>query len=130
MADDSSEGKDDCWELEDKVNGFPHDHIIQESAPDRLKCAISLQVMEDPASVVPCGHTFEFKCLTQHQRDATGGDKCPKCRTPIWDVLRLPDMKQPIRDTVNTQCIVKGCKATVKVDELQGHLTDGCEHAR
>jgi len=40
------------WELleVERPVPFPRDHIDDKSVPDRMRCNITLQVMEDPAS--------------------------------------------------------------------------------
>jgi len=97
------------------------DYIDENSVIDRLKCGISLQVMKEPATIVPCGHTFDNKCLEQHRASPQlNRTNCPKCRGAIERTLLLPDMKQLVRETVKTRCIATGCRST-PVEELQAY---------
>jgi len=80
--------------------------------------------------VVPCGHAFEHESLIQHQKHQGRKGKCPKCRGPIQSVMRLPDIKQLIRDTVKVRCPMEKCKSSVKIDELESHLMNTCKHVR
>ena len=124
--------ENECWEMVvGKQIPFPRDYIDDKTVPDRLKCGISLQVMEDPATVVPCGHTFDHNCLTKHQAShQQSHNTCPKCRGVIQQTLRLPDMKQLVRDTVKTRCIVAGCKSSMKISDMEEHLMKKCKHIR
>ena len=126
QSHDSDHG--DTWDLlDDEPAAFPLDRIDETTVPDRLKCCISLEVMEDPATVVPCGHTFDHRCLSQLRGNQR---KCPKCRRKIKCVQRLPDVRQLIRDTVRTHCIMEGCQAVMSLDSLVRHLRDECNYAR
>ena len=129
MMSENDDGHDG-WELVDKAPALPHDQVLQPTVLEGMKCGMSRQVMEDPASVVPCGHTFDFSCLGQHQRNQTGGDRCPKCGVRIEHVMRLPDIRRLIQDTVWTGCTAAGCSVSMKVGDLEGHLLSGCTHAR
>jgi len=124
---------DDGWKMVmvDKPIPFPRDHIDDNTVPDRLKCGISLQVMEEPATIVPCGHTFDNKCLEQHcASHQLNRHSCPTCRGPIQQTVILPDMKQLVRDTIKTRCIAAGCEAIMVINNLEDHLMKECQHIR
>ena len=129
MADsDSDDGPQRLWERLDSAPFFPRDLIEESSATDQMKCAVTLQVMEDPACVGPCGHTFDYSSLAPLLDPAHR--RCPKCRGKIDHVVRLPDMRQMIRETVRTWCPIKGCEVVMTVDGLDSHIIHQCQHAR
>ena len=70
-------------------------NILREIVGDVTECPICTEMMVDPR-VLPCIHTFCFKCLDQLWKDKQPGVKvpCPMCRTevviPIEGVSSLP----------------------------------------
>ena len=129
MGDTGTNTVDESWwELLDSAPPFPRDFLEESSATDQMKCAITLQVMEDPACVGPCGHTFDYSSLAPLLDPAHR--RCPKCRGKIDHVVRLPDMRQMIRETVRTRCPIKGCEVVMTVDGLDSHVIHQCQHAR
>jgi hypothetical protein len=65
---------------------------LEDSASERVTCAICLNVMVEPVSLVPCGHTFDKKCIQEAMDNKpTGGFTCPKgCQhvSPNASVIR------------------------------------------
>ena len=70
-------------------------NILRETVGDVTECPICTETMVDPR-VLPCIHTFCFKCLDQLWKDKQPGVKvpCPMCRTeavlPVGGVSSLP----------------------------------------
>ena len=54
---------------------------LLEQINDITECSVCAEMMVDP-KMLPCIHTFCFKCLDQHWKDKQSGDKvpCPLCR--------------------------------------------------
>ncbi|CAF1342223.1 unnamed protein product [Rotaria sordida] len=48
-------------------------------------CPITLDIMENPATTVPCGHMFEMSAINQYLRTS---NICPSCRTAITGVTQ------------------------------------------
>ena len=59
-------------------------NILRETVGDVTECPICTETMVDPR-VLPCIHTFCFKCLDQLWKDKQPGVKvpCPMCRTEV-----------------------------------------------
>ena len=68
---------------------------LQDTVGDVTECPICTETMVDPR-VLPCVHTFCFKCLDQFWKDKQPGVKvaCPLCRTdfaiPVEGAFVLP----------------------------------------
>ena len=63
-----------------RVMGIPTDIFLTKPS-DSLVCVICHDVLEEPQSLLKCGHTFCLSCIVKLQ----GPDpkKCPTCRQPI-----------------------------------------------
>ena len=59
-----------------------HPTAIFLTPPDpNYKCAICLDIMDDPVSLLQCGHTFCRSCLASSLSQS--GKSCPECRAAI-----------------------------------------------
>lgn len=48
-------------------------------------CPITLDIMENPATTIPCGHMFEMSAINQYLR---ASNICPSCRTAVTGVTQ------------------------------------------
>ena len=94
--------------------------ILREAVGDVTECPICTETMVDPR-VLPCIHTFCFKCLDQLWKDKQPDVKvpCPMCRTevviPVEGVSSLPK-KFFVEKLVGAQTLSKSENSAVMCD--------------
>jgi hypothetical protein len=85
------------WEavMED-METIPDDLLLKDGQSEKFKCAVCLEVMLEPVSLVKCGHNICKACATQLLASkTTPGErsqrKCPTCRE-VGDLKGLISM--------------------------------------
>jgi hypothetical protein len=90
------------WELQEAADPIPDDMLVKDTVSDAFRCAVCLELMLEPVSLVPCGHAFCRGCSDKLMEGAkeTGGVRCPKDR-----VVGVRSKCNPIHDTCTcTEC--------------------------
>lgn len=78
--------------------------------PESCVCAICQDVFVEPVTL-PCGHSFDRRCLLSHLELRSD---CPLCRKPVS--LPLPEINYSLRDLVKEVCPVR---ASARAAELR-----------
>ena len=112
----------DCLSI--TYNSMASSKLLRETVGDVTECPICTEMMVDPR-VLPCIHTFCFKCLDQLWKDKQPGVKvpCPLCRgdvvIPVDGVSSLPKNffveklvgAQKLSNSENTTVMCDNCLA-------------------
>lgn len=71
-----------------------------DSVKSTAECSICLELMALSYSVVPCGHSFCYVCITDWMKQ---NKKCPTCSTPVANSIPCRMLDDIIRATVVTK---------------------------
>ena len=108
-----------------KKNEFITDDCVIEneaykSFKDLIKCIICNQILKDPIMCKECQKVFCKSCLDNWKNNSK---KCPnKCKKPKY--VKNID-KHAMLSLISFRC--KNCKEEIKYDNVQSHLSLGCE---
>ena len=98
------------------------------SKPDpNLRCAICLDIFQNPVSLLSCSHTFCSECLSSSIASASKAPCCPECRAPIDEDDPAKGLHQVrvIESTINNLHV--RCKNAYLDDECNAE--DYCPNA-
>jgi hypothetical protein len=87
---------------------------------DQMCCAICLDILVNPQTIVPCGHTYCASCLVE-----IDNDQCPECRSSITSRVPALQLKGLIESLVQKPDIVNSSdiehfQERKKKDQCQG----------
>mmetsp|Transcript_8853 Transcript_8853/g.14518 ORF Transcript_8853/g.14518 Transcript_8853/m.14518 type:complete len:443 (-) Transcript_8853:50-1378(-) len=71
------------WSPEDESQPSPDSEELRGIMEDLIMCHICLEPIHTPATLLPCQHDFDAKCLTYW---LARNDKCPLCRREVRSV--------------------------------------------
>ena len=66
---------------------------------EETMCAICMEIMVQPTTIVPCGHNFCKPCLAQHP-----SSHCATCRGPIQQPIPCRSLENLIHIFTSSQC--------------------------
>jgi hypothetical protein len=121
----------------ENVGGYPMDLFVNEDMK-HLTCAICFDVLKDAMIITSCSHGFCKICLLNVIKKESSAE-CPLCReTFTWDKVipnRIVDecVQKMVIACPNSKINagfkkVKGCEWKEKLQELDNHLINHCQH--
>ncbi|RDW94466.1 hypothetical protein BP5796_00229 [Coleophoma crateriformis] len=90
------------------LSGPAQDSQTQISDSKTETCAIFLEVLSEPALIVPCNHVFDYSCIEKCiQEPHRGRGKCPLCRKEMTHIqpCRLEGAEYSTNDRMDVNSI-------------------------
>ena len=101
---------------------------MDDNLEDMFMCKICHLPSRNAQLSVCCGHTFCKSCLDKIKHSRTCNSKvCPVCRDKKFGAVPNKQVDRKIR-SLRVYCINKknGCEWQGEVNDINGHLSDGC----
>ena len=130
MASDVSSNVDSGEASGTQYGGYEFEFVqgMDGNLDDMFMCKICHLPSRNAYLSVCCGHTFCKSCLDEIKHGRTSCAKvCPVCRDKKFSAFRNKQVDRKIR-SLRVFCInkKKGCDWQGELNDINGHLSDGC----